>query len=891
MADRKRKSRDESKKKRDTTKKKSKQSKSKILADSDVQNGGERKKSGPRLPNALKREVDTLNPNSMASDEDDVFSGDEGGGIIGDVYEYEEEVAEEESKKNRRYDRVEDYNYQLPEDFEDEDVLSEDDNDEANDGRHSRLLQGVTGMPAQVFEGIKRKGNFVVSEAYPESEYNPTSDVLAGKGNLSIQDFLEPLHDMPGYSKLKKKMQNVEKEMPLQAPLPKPVQDKIQRAVVYDHSKKEVTKWEPLVKRNREAPTLYFDENIDIGFSTVGAIASEFKPRTDFEKKIASLVHIDEVTEAESKDGAKLLELNKVSAEEVKDRQNRLAKMRSLLFRHEMKSKHVKKIKSKTYHRLLKKDRLKAAGLDMDTDPEAVKELARKQEFERAEERMRLKHKNTSKWAKRIIRRGPDVQDEGTRAAIQEQLREHQRLTRKMNSMKDTSSGSDDSTDEDEDVSDGSDTEDALKLLDKASEKTKLLMDEDDEIPKSSLFALPFMARGLAKKKEAANEEAKLALQEYEALKNKVDKTEPEGSIASGRRVFGATQKHERESKADHIPISNARSDDSDNEHDTIEEPEARPMGRKEFPTDTNVDLNALREDLETADDSLFKTMDDIVKQPGARTAYDVAIFASGSWKKMNDEGKELARTNSRCNYQEAGKPALENVSREEPYEHLDENSDSESEGQMIDGILTSGTEEKYELPSQEELIRRAFAGDDVEEEFERAKEEALDEENPRPEEPSLMPGWGQWASTKKKRGLPSWMRDEHENAKKKREEVLKKRKDANLKHVIISEKVDKKAEKLHTKTLPYPFTSKEVFEQSIRMPIGPEYNPATTFRAISRPEVVKRPGIIIKPISFEEVNPHEGAADDKKKRTGRKTNTKGKNGAKNKALVRVKSK
>ncbi|KAK6937313.1 hypothetical protein RJ641_030821 [Dillenia turbinata] len=77
-------------------------------------------------------------------------------------------------------------------------------------------------------------------------------------------------------------------------------------------------------------------------------------------------------------------------------------------------------------------------------------------------------------------------------------------------------------------------------------------------------------------------------------------------------------------------------------------------------------------------------------------------------------------------------------------------------------------------------------------------------------------------------------MLKEHESAKKKREEALKKRKDANLKNVIISERLDKKAEKLHTRTLPFPYTSEEVFEQSIRMPIGPEFNPATAVGALN---------------------------------------------------------
>lgn len=77
--------------------------------------------------------------------------------------------------------------------------------------------------------------------------------------------------------------------------------------------------------------------------------------------------------------------MGQVSIEDVKERQARLGKMRSLLFRHELKAKRIKKIKSKTYHRLLKKDRKKAAESSIQMDPEAAKELAMKQEFKRAE--------------------------------------------------------------------------------------------------------------------------------------------------------------------------------------------------------------------------------------------------------------------------------------------------------------------------------------------------------------------------------------------------------------------------------------------------------------------------------------------------------------------------
>lgn len=66
----------------------------------------------------------------------------------------------------------------------------------------------------------------------------------------------------------------------------------------------------------------------------------------------------------------------------IKDR-NRIAKMRSLLFRHELKSKRIKKIKSKTYHRLKNKGLKSAVGALM--DPEMAKEEAVKQEARRVE--------------------------------------------------------------------------------------------------------------------------------------------------------------------------------------------------------------------------------------------------------------------------------------------------------------------------------------------------------------------------------------------------------------------------------------------------------------------------------------------------------------------------
>lgn len=102
------------------------------------------------------------------------------------------------------------------------------------------------------------------------------------------------------------------KSMPIHAPLPKPDQERLERDAAYGFIQKDVTKWEPHVKKNREAPTIYFGKDKNVVYSTVGEIAAEFEPRSDFEKKIASLFDDHEVVEAHRKDGARLLELNKV---------------------------------------------------------------------------------------------------------------------------------------------------------------------------------------------------------------------------------------------------------------------------------------------------------------------------------------------------------------------------------------------------------------------------------------------------------------------------------------------------------------------------------------------------------------------------------------------------
>ena len=66
-------------------------------------------------------------------------------------------------------------------------------------------------------------------------------------------------------------------------------------------------------------------------------------------------------------------------------------------------------------------------------------------------------------------------------------------------------------------------------------------------------------------------------------------------------------------------------------------------------------------------------------------------------------------------------------------------------------------------------------------------------------------------------------------------------RADFNKKHIIISEKRDKKAGKYLVKDLPFPYTSKAQFERAMENPLGAEWNTRVAFQRGTLPKVVKK--------------------------------------------------
>lgn len=145
------------------------------------------------------------------------------------------------------------------------------------------------------------------------------------------------------------------------------------------------------------------------------------------------------------------------------------------------------------------------------------------------------------------------------------------------------------------------------------------------------------------------------------------------------------------------------------------------------------------------------------------------------------------------------------------------------------------------------QLIKEAFAGDDVIREFLKEKREAIETNKPKDLDLSL-PGWGEWVGM-----------DLKPSAKKRRRFLIKApesspRKDKNLPNVIISEKRNIHAAAHQVQAVPHPFTHHQQFERTVQNPIGYMWNTQRTFQKLTVPKVGTKLGHIIKPIKAENI-------------------------------------
>ena len=66
-----------------------------------------------------------------------------------------------------------------------------------------------------------------------------------------------------------------------------------------------------------------------------------------------------------------------------------------------------------------------------------------------------------------------------------------------------------------------------------------------------------------------------------------------------------------------------------------------------------------------------------------------------------------------------------------------------------------------------------------------------------------------------------------------------------------LSDRRVKTAGKYKITGVPHPFTSREEYEQSLRMPVGEEWNASHVVRANTKPEIMLRAGRVVEPLKL----------------------------------------
>ncbi|KAK4201060.1 Utp14 protein-domain-containing protein [Triangularia verruculosa] len=692
------------------------------------------------------------------------------------------------------------YSSSEDEEGEGESGSEEEDDEESTDGDDESSEDDEE--DEEKMSGLKK----MISAFGGEDDEEDEQTQGTGKAKLSLADLgLAGIKDehIKKSIKLMNKEEKGDKKTRLDVPLAKPLQDRNLRSAAYAKTNETLDRWIDTVKSNRRADHLIFP--LAQNAQDKGLDAGELMPvnqktsGTELENAILSIMEESGLGPSASKEkkneGGLTDEAERLSKAEQKEIARQRRRERELHSREMVRQKRIKKIKSKAYRRIHRKELLKDEQAAHDErveageiDSEEEREL---QDRRRAEERMGTRHRE-SKWAKLGKKAGRAVWDEDFRAGLTDMARRKEELRRRVEGRR----GSDD---EGSDVSMGSDDEGGKKKL--LSELERAAAYDGDDEPKSGLMAMRFMQRGEEIRRKENDE---LVAQIRRELDSDAEVSEEEMDI--GRRQYG--------------------------------------MGKPtvKLPADA---AKAKKKASKSSEQVIFKDDVEMTEEPSRKQAVVESEpvgsnpNAPGGWSRVSQEGRESKKAASKAPNQELD---LSNAAM--PATKFSKPKSKTQTAEADDGNETDDSDAIH-LPMairDQKLINRAFAGEDVHLEFRKEKAEIAEEDDDK-EIDNTLPGWGSWVGD----GVSAREQRRHKGRFVTKVEGVKKtsRKDYKLKDAIVSERRVKKNDTYLATSLPHPFESQQQYERSLRLPVGPEWQTKETFQGATKPRVIIKQGLI----------------------------------------------
>ncbi|QSS66080.1 small nucleolar ribonucleoprotein complex subunit Utp14 [Histoplasma capsulatum] len=643
--------------------------------------------------------------------------------------------------------------------------LSLSDQDDSNERGLSKLQKFVKSMEnGQSDDGKSKLKHQTITHGAQPTEFG-----LMPTRKLTVADLIPTISDsrMKGSLKHLDAVAATKKSKAgipgkLQAPLAKRQQDRIDRAAAYEKSKETLNRWIETVKANRRADHLSFPlpEPNAIQQSSI----TDSKPLTDLESTIQNiLVESGLADEKDKSSEARIQEFEELQAkklplEEIQARRAELRKARELLFREEVRAKRIKKIKSKSYRRVHRKEREKmdirerealiAAGVDVD------EEDREKLDRQRAEARMGAKHRE-SKWAKGLKQTGRTAWDDEARLEMADLARRGEELQSRIEGKRVTTGqegylgSSSEESESDSDAAEdgfGSDAE-AQRLKKKLNDLDQNGNENEEPItgPHAGLLSMKFMRNAEAARKAQNDAEIKKLRREMDGG----DDLHSDDEMEMGRQKFGRLA--------------------------TTNEPAVTAPQRQEF-----------EEPDSDADDK-------------AR-----AVESDGEIEIRVDNNPTTNSNNSNHRAHKSTARSSQPLKKRSPLANNDPTQDDDAD--VDNPWLTQ--------PKRNAKKHNGSSPDAV-------------------ADISLISNAAAAAAAARR----SFVTEEGVKAEKRR--------DARLDRVIVNEKRVRKNTKYLASQLPHPFESRQQYERSLRLPIGPEWTTKETFQNATKPRVMLKQGVI----------------------------------------------
>ncbi|XP_008694011.1 U3 small nucleolar RNA-associated protein 14 homolog A isoform X2 [Ursus maritimus] len=604
---------------------------------------------------------------------------------------------------------------------------SEDEGDIDGERKHQKLLEAISSL-----DGKNRWKLAERSEASLKvSEFNVTSEGSGEK--LVLSDLLGPVKTSSSLATVKKQLNRVKSKKTVELPLNKEEVERIHREVAFNKTSQALSKWDPIILKNRQAEQLVFPlKKEQSAFAPIEHVLSGWKARTPLEQEVFNLLHKNKqpVTDPLLTPVEKA-SLKAMSLEEAKMRRAELQRARALQSYYEARARREKKIKSKKYHKVLKKGKARKALREFEklqkANPTAALEELEKIEKARMMERMSLKHQNSGKWAKsKAIMAKYDLE---ARQAMQEQLARNKELTQKLQVASDS-----------EEEEEG------------AEEEGELVPDAVNEIQMDANGPNPWMLRNHLR----GTGEAKVRDPEKlpEPVAHEASESEEEERPGAEEEIL-LNEFEERRSlrkksalNQDTEPVSRQEPKDSSSKEVLSE---LRALSQK---------LNRENQQCGKQNMSSTRTVPAVQREEPAEVEEEPLLLQRPERAHTVEELEELGKEECFQN-KEVPKPMGEGQQSERnPNNQPGTPKEKKRKEEMIDlqNLLTTKSPsvkslavpttveelEDEEERDQKRMIKEAFAGDDVIRDFLKEKREAVEASKPKDVDLTL-PGWGEW--------------------------------------------------------------------------------------------------------------------------------------------------